>query len=531
MDRRVYVTTLPFAHDLCRAINVGINNPTPASQEPGTEATDVSPTKYNNYSDGAARKRLGKRLLKVLQPYLESALKAEADICGKPYDALQKELEGLLEASLEVRQLPLTSITVSEDNSAGQDQDVDMIDAPAEGQIIVADHSEGEEDAEGEPDDVMDGTHVGEDNIEVGSYDEHGEATPRPNGAFSSANSHAGDIIPPPKETTPYLTNGFIKPSSTSPPSLPGGTYNTHTNHQPPNHNNLNPHSGPLTPPQSHTSNSGAPSFATTAPAPHHNPLVPITTTAILPTITTTTTSSSLSSSSSSAAAAAAAAAPTNNHSHSHTTVGTNPLTDGGVPWYLAGFAPRGTTAAHAQWTATAREALRSLSEELTDMDEEALRDLEFDVDEENTITIANAAGAAAAASVDGDGVVDGADGEDMEEDEDGVEDGDEDGEGGEDGEGDEDGDEVEGEETKGGSGNGNETKNGTGTGKAPALMVSGRKVDVLGSVGGGGGVGVGAGGAGGSPRKRTRSEVAAATTVAGRFSLRKGVRSSARRK
>src|SRR5690606_11540513 len=47
------------------------------------------------------------------------------------------------------------------------------------------------------------------------------------------------------------------------------------------------------------------------------------------------------------------------------------------------------------QWP-NGRQALRSLSEELTDMDEEALRDLEFDVDEEMTITIPGYGGGSA---------------------------------------------------------------------------------------------------------------------------------------
>jgi NuA3 HAT complex component NTO1 len=64
-----------------------------------------------------------------------------------------------------------------------------------------------------------------------------------------------------------------------------------------------------------------------------------------------------------------------------------NPLTDGGLPWYLSGFEIRGTTAVEERWT-RGRDAVRSLSEELTDMDEDALRDLEFDVDEENTISV-----------------------------------------------------------------------------------------------------------------------------------------------
>lgn len=61
-----------------------------------------------------------------------------------------------------------------------------------------------------------------------------------------------------------------------------------------------------------------------------------------------------------------------------------NALTEGGIPWYLKNFEPDGTTAIEEQWAG--RDAVRSLSEELTDMDEEELNDLEFNV-EDSTIT------------------------------------------------------------------------------------------------------------------------------------------------
>jgi NuA3 HAT complex component NTO1 len=61
-----------------------------------------------------------------------------------------------------------------------------------------------------------------------------------------------------------------------------------------------------------------------------------------------------------------------------------NMLSEGGMPWYLQGFDLKGTSAVEEQWTG--RDAVRSLSEELTDMDDDALKDLEFDVDDD-TIT------------------------------------------------------------------------------------------------------------------------------------------------
>lgn len=61
-----------------------------------------------------------------------------------------------------------------------------------------------------------------------------------------------------------------------------------------------------------------------------------------------------------------------------------NTLTEGGILWYLRPFDPVGTTVVEEQWAG--RDAVRSLSEELTDMDEEELNDLEFNV-EDSTIT------------------------------------------------------------------------------------------------------------------------------------------------
>ncbi|OHW89999.1 PHD-finger domain-containing protein-like protein [Colletotrichum incanum] len=62
----------------------------------------------------------------------------------------------------------------------------------------------------------------------------------------------------------------------------------------------------------------------------------------------------------------------------------TDPLSEGGVPWYFSDFKPKGTTIIEEQWTG--REALRSLSEDLTDMDDQELEGLAFDV-EDSTIT------------------------------------------------------------------------------------------------------------------------------------------------
>ncbi|POS76337.1 PHD finger domain-containing protein [Diaporthe helianthi] len=297
-EKRFYTTTLAFAHDLCEVIHVGINAETkaPVSDQPRFEPIDVSPTKHSSYSEAKDRKRLGKRILKSVQPQLEAALKAEADITSKPFDSLQQELEGMIDASLEIRKdfgsQPQPEVT------AQSSQDVIMVDA-AEGPITVAVASQDLAGEAAESDDRMD---IDEQSIEVkeeetaqanGGIDE--EAIPIGDGDAGDNDKGLPSLVK--SAPTPPETNGYVPVSQHSQQLTP------------------------LTPPQSNGSlGRGA-----------------------------------------------------------DTT-----LTEGGVPWYLKNFELDGTTAIEEQWAG--RDAVRSLSEELTDMDEEELNDLEFNV-EDSTIT------------------------------------------------------------------------------------------------------------------------------------------------
>ena len=159
-------------------------------------------------------------------------------------------------------------------------------------------------------------------------------------------------------------------------------------------------------------------------------------------------------------------------------------------------------------------------------MDEEALRDLEFDVDEEKTITIAGdgVLGGGGEEEMDVDGDVDGkelGEEEDVEMDGEGEEDLDVDAEGDEEEELDGEEMDAEGEEMDGeGEVDVEEEAAGEG-GEQRRVVVAARKLGV--------------GSEGEAGRKRTRSEVAAAAAetggVGGRVALRRGVRSSARRR
>ncbi|TLS29681.1 hypothetical protein PpBr36_00479 [Pyricularia pennisetigena] len=328
LDERHYTTTLAFAHDLCEVIHVGINS-SPIKQDAVELAdrpeegdpVDVSPSKQGSgYVEARDRKRLGKRILKAVQPQLETALHAEADIANKPFEKLVKELEGMLEASLELRQ---ASITVLQDENVAPEHsgEVAMVDAPDvdAGQIIVADHEtrtahhgEAQADVDRMQIDVAvdDAGNIEVDTSGVGNAVEV-------NGCASSTSSVAGQENQPTDLTKPevHLTNGTPKQSGTPPADsnymhapLPSG-----------------PQPGPLTPPQS---NGGLGAGGASGPA--------------------------------------------------------DVLTDGGLPWYLKSFHVDGTSAAEDKWAG--RDAVRSLSEDLTDMDEEELNGLEFDV-EDSTIT------------------------------------------------------------------------------------------------------------------------------------------------
>ncbi len=233
----------------------------------------------------------------------------------------------MLEASLEVRQ---PTITVSRrDGVAGENQDVEMLDAPAEGQIIVRNLNE-DADAEGEPDmqSAVDGdTGTDADADAEGEIDDQ-MMLDTPQAAVDGAEQC---LTPAPTKASRPVVPLRLRPPSlekvpTAKPREQARQQSKGLLSSPPALNGygaaLHPaHSGPLTPPQSNGSLGRGQ---------------------------------------------------------------TDVLSEGGLPWYLKGFELKGTTAVEEQWAG--RDAVRSLSEELTDMDEEALKDLEFDVDDE-TIT------------------------------------------------------------------------------------------------------------------------------------------------
>lgn len=318
LDERFYTTTLAFTHDLCEAIHVGINTepkPTSASQA-RADALQASPSKQASATDAGFRKRLGKRIFQYVKPTLLEALQVECDITHKPFDNLVKELEGMIDASLELRQ---PSITVSQADAAERSGDVIMVGAgDVAGQIVVRDPGDVDAESEEDGDEEVAGDEMDVDDDRHGHVKSGGvkvKTSPlkmavKVNGVVSSSTSVAGDGDLEPQSER-HMANG-IKASG-SPPSTNG--------FMPPA--NVNPaQGGPLTPPQSNGSLGRGP---------------------------------------------------------------TDILNEGGLPWYLNGFGLEGTTAVDEPWSG--RDAVRCLSEELTDMDDEELKGLAFEVDGDNVAT------------------------------------------------------------------------------------------------------------------------------------------------
>ncbi|PNH32317.1 hypothetical protein VD0002_g3636 [Verticillium dahliae] len=316
LDVRFYTTTLAFAHDLCEVISVGINTEIKKVETADEELVATTLGKVS-YEDPRQRKTLGKRILKAVQPQLETALRTEAEISSKPLDPLTKELEGMLEASIEFKSLS----NDDGEKTIDADHDVVMADASIEEITVANGHVEKDRAEEGGDVDAMEVDAVGEEDdgsIEVATsnIDDKGKL---PSSSSSVAGLEGNGKVA--EQADAALTNGVAGASDTPPAS--DGYQSNSAPEQP----------APPTPPQS-IGSLGAQS--------------------------------------------------------------NDPLSEGGLAWHLKDFKLRGTTILADQWPG--RDAIRSLSEELSDMDDRELEGLGFDVDD-STIT-ASPNGAAASSEV-----------------------------------------------------------------------------------------------------------------------------------
>jgi NuA3 HAT complex component NTO1 len=289
LNNRYYVLATTLAQNLSSVFSIGIEDGPQIKPENGQAVGQehTSPSKHAAF-DIRERRKLAKRIIKAIQPQLELAVRAEADITKKSADTMVHDLEVLLDACLHSRQeaapdgmathgtpdeMVVESTAhggsgpnelsgsngaheTSEVNVHGDDMDVDLCDEDAPGEQV--------DDAELFP--------------AISIAAENGSSKP------TNGNSHQE-----PEETTGqsksrYPGNGLK--SSDTPPDT-NGYSSALEHHQPP----------PPTPP---VSSGGANSTS----------------------------------------------GQENTGSDSATS-----LTEGGIPWYLKSFDPVGTTILEVQWT------------------------------------------------------------------------------------------------------------------------------------------------------------------------------------
>ncbi|KAI1176002.1 hypothetical protein F4777DRAFT_548130 [Nemania sp. FL0916] len=306
IDRRYYTTTLTLAHDLCDVIRNGINTELDTIIEaPQSIALGLVSTK-TDFSDHRDRKKLGKRILKAVQPQLETALRLEAEVNHRSFESLKQELETMIEASLKYQPKPLV---LEREDEGEQSQDVIMVDSSAaviaingsdshdvtprdvNGDVVMAeaDNQAASTDGNIEVDTSAIETDMQMENAQTGV-----DTASVPNSEVVETKPNASGASDAHSVSTPPATNGYISAPTTSQPAPP-------------------------TPPQSNGSLGRQPVDA---------------------------------------------------------------LTDGGVLWYLQEFELQGTSAAEEQ--CDGRNADRSLSEELTEIDDDELKGLGVEINEES---------------------------------------------------------------------------------------------------------------------------------------------------
>ncbi|KAI1153397.1 hypothetical protein F4825DRAFT_267147 [Nemania diffusa] len=307
IDQRYYATTLTLAHDLCDVIHVGINTePDTSIEAPQNSALGLVVSSKADFSDYRDRKKLGKRILKAVQPQLEIALRLEAEANHRQFEGLKQELETMIEASLEYRP---KAVIVQGDVEGEQSQDVIMVDSSAaviavgglnihgitagdeNGDVAMADADNQATSTDGN---IEVDTSAIETDMQVESVQVTVDAVPMPDSEAMETKPDVSGTNDVRSINTPPATNGYVSVPTTSQPTPP-------------------------TPPQSNGSLGRQPMDA---------------------------------------------------------------LTDGGVLWYLQEFEPQGTSAAQEQWNG--RNPDRSLSEELTEIDDDELKGLGVEINEES---------------------------------------------------------------------------------------------------------------------------------------------------
>lgn len=191
------------------------------------------------------RKALAKRIIKAVQPQLEAAVRAEADISNKPVDDMLKELEVFLDASLQTRRDSVSFSTGEAVSLGDAEGDVEMADATQSKDADV-EYSNGDKAAEQQHDTNRKNKGEGEDvemlddgavqelieseivavvasmESEVADAEDTIVAVAAPlaevNGNTSSIKPHTSPVK---NTSTPPDTNGYVTAPETQQPAPP----------------------------------------------------------------------------------------------------------------------------------------------------------------------------------------------------------------------------------------------------------------------------------------------------------------------
>ncbi|KAI6716238.1 PHD finger domain-containing protein [Diplocarpon mali] len=243
VESRYFTSAMSFAYEFSDIFRHGIISEPPIRPETAvSRELERGSTIKKTPLDLKERRRLGKRIIKAVQPQLEAAVKSEAEISGKSVDRQIRELVELLDSSYAAGHDSI-SVSLGDAASVGEidaEQDTESADAgqnkPTEQAYSGRDRAiiPGSEDTEVQ--DMNAPGEVGHDTVVALPTDEDTITVDVPlsevDGNGSQKKSHTNDI----KSTdTPPDTNGFAsapevtQPTPPAPPTPPVSNGDTST--------------------------------------------------------------------------------------------------------------------------------------------------------------------------------------------------------------------------------------------------------------------------------------------------------------
>jgi len=317
VDARYYVETMTLAEDLAVIFKNGIE--AVGENMPG-ELT-VSCEEYNASLKQAIyevkdRKKLAKRIVKAIQPQLEAAIRAEADLVQKSPEQMVADMEAVLEGCIDVSPEALLG-PAKQDTVADQE----AVDHFMEGVEVAADDNADINQQITVEAEAADSAAAQSKDVDMLDEDAPGEEV------------DDGDVLTPIVSVADEVAEANSNRATAQ--------LKSKQSEQPPNDTQISD-----TPP-------GSNGYDITSPISHqppHPPTPPVSNPSAGSTVSQDLASTSVSQ----------PAEPSSG----------NFLTEGGKPWYLKYYDPETRTLVEPQWAA------RALSEELSEMDDDELNDL-----------------------------------------------------------------------------------------------------------------------------------------------------------